>query len=272
MSALASGALALQAGLSNGEIAVSYQPVVALADRRFLMVEALARWQRPHAPVPPTAFVPMAESCGLVRALSVLVASTAAAEIAPLRQALGLRVSVNLPLALLLQPDLPGWLGRSLRGTGLRPRQMSIELTETTEVRDLPGLRRALLRLRNADHPVLLDDLMLRDVRVGLLELPFAGCKLDRSLVETLPDSAQARNEARLLVRLAEKRGQTVIAEGVADQRLWAVVRHLGVHAAQGFGIARPMPAAALPRWAAEWRSRPTIRSVTASGCISREA
>lgn len=259
LAALAPGAAALLAGLSNGEIAVRYQPVVRLADRRPLMVEALARWQRPHAPVSPEAFVPLAERSGLVRALSVLVASTAAVEIAPLRQSLGLRVSVNLPLALLLQPDLPTWLGRALRGSGMRPRQMSIELTETTEVRDLPGLRRALLRLRDAGHPVLLDDLMLRDGRARLLELPFAGCKLDRSLVEALPDSGQARREARRLVRLAERRGQTVIAEGIADQRLWALARGLGVHAAQGFGVGRPMPAAELPRWAAWWRSRHVI-------------
>lgn len=250
-------AAALLAGMSNGEVAVHYQPVVRLSDRRLVMVEALARWQRPHAPVSPEAFVPLAESSGLVRALSVLVASTAAAEIAPLRQALALGVSVNLPLALLLQPDLPTWLGRALRGSGMRPRQMSIELTETTAVHDLSGLRRAVLRLRQAGHPVLLDDIALLDGRDRLLDLPFAGFKLDRSLIEALPESGHARQATRRLMRLAERQGQSVIAEGVADRRLWAAARVLGVHGAQGFGVGRPMPAAELPRWAGRWRTQP---------------
>ncbi len=263
------GAAELLTGLSNGEIAVRYQPVVRIADRRPMMVEALARWQRPHAPVSPEAFVPLAERSGLARALSVLVASTAAAAIAPLRQALALRVSVNLPLALLLQPDLPGWLGRALRRSGMRPRQMSIELTETTAVHDLPRLRRALLRLRQAGHPVLLDDIALQDGRDRLLGLPFAGFKLDRSLVEALPGNGQARQAARRLVRLAEQRGQVVIAEGVADRRLWAAVRGLGVHGAQGFGVGRPMSAAELPRWAAWWRGQVALKAGGVVAAIS---
>jgi EAL domain-containing protein (putative c-di-GMP-specific phosphodiesterase class I) len=250
-------AAALLAGLSNGEIAVRYQPVVRLADRRLLMVEALARWQRLQARISPAAFVPLAERSGLVRALSMFVASTAAADIAPLRQALTMRVSVNLPLALLLQPDLPAWLALALRGTGMRPRQMSIELTETTRVRDLSALRRGLLRLRAAGHPVLLDDIALLDGRDRLLDLPFAGFKLDRSLIEALPGSGWARSAARRLVLLAGRRGQPVIAEGVSDRRLWAAARALGVLGAQGFWVGRPMPAAELPGWAARWQVRP---------------
>lgn len=259
------GAAALRAGLSKGEVLVRYQPIVRITDRRPVLVEALARWQPapqgdPTQPggaaVSPGAFMPLAERSGLVRALSVLVASRAAAELAPLRRRFGGLggVSVNLPLELLLQPDLPGWLREALRGTGLRPRHMALELTETTPVRDLPTLRRALLRLRTAGHPVLLDDVTLGDGREALLGLPFAGLKLDRGLVEALPRHAQARREVRRLVRLAEARGQCVIAEGVSGRRLWAAVRALGVPLAQGFGIGRPLPAAALASWAASWQ------------------
>ncbi|RYJ02720.1 MAG: EAL domain-containing protein [Acetobacteraceae bacterium] len=252
--ALRADAAALAAGLTNGEVSVHYQPVVRLADRQPVMVEALARWHRPPVAVPPDRFVPLAESTGLARALSVLVASRAAAEVAPLWQTLRLRVSVNLPLGQLLAPDLVAWLQRAARAGGLRPGQLALELTETTTVRDRSALRRALLRLRAGGFRVLLDDFILHDERDWLLGLPFGAIKLDRSLVERLPAEAQARRQVRRLVRRANAAGQKVIAEGVSDRRLWAVVRDLGVHHAQGYLIGRPVPAAGLTAWCRDWR------------------
>ncbi len=244
----------LAAGLGNGEISVHYQPVVRLADRLPVMVEALARWHRLPEPVPPDRFVPLAESCGLAHALSVLVASRAAAELAPLRQRLRLSVSINLPLAQLLRPDLPAWLHRALRAGGLHAGLVALELTETTPVHDRSALRRALLRLRGAGHRVLLDDITLHDDRDWLFGLPFGAFKLDRSLVERLPGDAHARREVRRLVRMAKAAGKQVIAEGVSDRRLWQAVRGLGVHHAQGYLVSRPMPAEALARWHGRWR------------------
>jgi EAL domain-containing protein (putative c-di-GMP-specific phosphodiesterase class I) len=252
--ALQDEAAALAAGLRNGEFSVHYQPVVRFADRRPVMVEALARWHRPPALISPDRFVPLAESSGLVRALSVLVATRAAAELAPLWQRLRLTVSVNLPLGQLLLPDLPAWLHRALRAGGLHARQVALELTETTEVRDRSALNRALLRLRAAGHRVLLDDLVLDDERSWLYGLPFAALKLDRSLVERLPGDAHARREVRAVVRLAEASGKQVIAEGVSDRRLWQVARGLGVHHAQGYLVSRPLPAEALAGWHERWR------------------
>lgn len=247
-------AAAFRSGLANGEVTVHYQPVVRFADRCPVMVEALARWHRPPDAIPPDRFVPLAESAGLVRTLSLLVAGQAARDLAPLWQGLRLAVSLNLPLGLLLQRDLPAWLGQCLATGGMAPAQVSIELTETTEVLDRSTLHHALLRLRSAGYRVMLDDLILHDNRGWLFGLPFAGFKLDRSLVEGLPEDAHARGEVRRLVRLAERGGRVVIAEGISDRRLWQAARGLGVHHAQGFLVGRPLPAAALPAWSAGWR------------------
>ncbi|MFL5332357.1 MAG: EAL domain-containing protein, partial [Geminicoccaceae bacterium] len=230
-------AAALRDGLACGEIGVHYQPVVRLADRRPVMVEALARWHRPGAPVSPDAFVPLAERHGLGRSLSVSVAGTAAAEIAQLWPRLRLGVSINLPLAQLLQPDLQVWLRRALGWSGLGPQQVALELTETTPVLDFAQLHRVLLRLRRAGYRVLLDDVVLDDGRARLHRLPFAGLKLDRSLVERLPTQAHSRQEVRRLVRQAESRRQAVIAEGVSDRRIWGALCDLGVHYAQGYAV-----------------------------------
>ncbi|MDO9706740.1 EAL domain-containing protein [Paracraurococcus lichenis] len=247
-------ASALREGLARGEISVHYQPVVRLADRRPVMVEALARWHRAEAPVPPDSFVPLAEREGLARSLSIIVAGHAVSDMARLWPRLRLGVSLNLPLELMLEGDLQSWLGRALWHGGLAPRQVALELTETTPVRDLARLHRRLLRLRRAGYRVLLDDVIPGDGRERLHRLPFAGLKLDRSLVQRLPTEAQSRQEVRRLARRAAQRGQAVVAEGVSDQRIWRELRALGVHFAQGFAVGRPLPATALSGWSARWR------------------
>lgn len=246
---------ALRQGLDQGEIGVHYQPIVSIARCRPVMVEALARWHRGGAVIAPDAFIPLAERAGLDCLLSARVVGRAMAEIAPLWARLRLGVSINLPLAQLLRPDLATKLRRDIARHGLDPRRVALELTETTPVRDSARLHRVLLRLRGLGFRVLLDDVLPGDPRAHLFDLPFAGLKLDRSLVRLLPGSASMRETVRRLVRRAERRGQVVIAEGVSDRRIWSALRGLGVHYAQGFAVGHPLPSAALPGWWACWRS-----------------
>lgn len=251
--AAAEDARELLHGLQRGEIVLRYQPIVRLSDGRPLMLEALARWQRLKVPLPPDAFVPLAERSGLGRLLSEVVARSAARDISRRPCALRLPVSINLPLAVLLEQDAVTWLRQAMQGTGMTPAPLTLELTETTPVRDLTALRRAVIRLRLAGHRVLLDDLGLDDGRMLLLDLPFDGVKIDRNFTEALPHSHRARAAVRRIVKLAHARGMTVTAEGVADQRLWRSVGALGVDYAQGWAVARPLPAAAVGAWLASW-------------------
>ena len=135
----------------------------------------------------------------------------------------------------------------------MHPRDLAIELTETTPVRDGGALRRALLRLRRAGHDVVIDDLGLQDERSWLLDLPFTGVKLDRSLVLALPNSARARRELGGIVRRARRGGLRVTAEGISSALLWRTAGSLGVDEMQGFAIGRPMLAEGLPAWASHW-------------------
>jgi EAL domain-containing protein (putative c-di-GMP-specific phosphodiesterase class I) len=247
---------ALRKGLVRGEIAVRYQPIVRIADRRPVMVEALARWEPRYPPIRPDRFVPMAERAGLLQALSAAVASRALAELAPLRRILPAGVTINLPQEIVVQPDLPAWLRQAIGRSGMRASDVAIELTEARALPDRTALGRALRRLGEAGHRVLLDDLVLDDPRQELLDLPLAGIKLDRSLVTALPGSARARQQVRRLARRAAARGQVMVAEGVAAAELLGLLRDLGVAWAQGFHIGRPLPAAALPAWSESWRAR----------------
>jgi EAL domain-containing protein (putative c-di-GMP-specific phosphodiesterase class I) len=249
-------AAALAEGLARGEITVRFQPVVRLADRRLVMVEALARWERPEAAHGAGAFIAMAEEAGLATELTLAVARRALA-------ALGRRdmlLSFNASLGALLRPDLPGRLAAMVAEAGVRPHNVLLELTESTAVRDTALLRRALQRLDSVGFGVLLDDLGLDDPRSVQLDLPFRGVKLDRSLTTALPRMRRARALVERLVRQAHRRGRVVIAEGVTDPCLWRLTAAAGCDLAQGFGVGRPILPEALPGWMAAW-NKAALRS-----------
>lgn len=245
---------ALRRALERGAIQVSYQPVVSLHDRRLLLCEALARWPHHRRQIDPAAFVPLAESNGLAGALAAAVAARIAGDMAGRRARLSLGVSLNLPLDLVLRPELATALRRIFRRSGIRPARLAIELTETAAAYNQATLRSALRRLAHAGHRVLLDDVVLDDPRSSLFALPFSGLKLDRSVIEQLPHCFAARRAVRRLVRAAHARGQRVIAEGVADARLWAAAKALGIDAAQGYLVGRPLPPGGIAAWQSAWR------------------
>lgn len=249
---------ALAVGLQRGEIAVRYQPAVRISDRKPVLLEGLARWQRQDdTPLSPDAFVPLAERSGLGRALSIAVAHRAFSEMAAHAARIGTALSLNLPLNVLADGDVLKWL-RDVQGHTRFPLSaLILEMTETAPVLDRPALRRALTRLRNAGLSVLIDDMGLEDDRASLFSLPFAGIKLDRHLVGAMPHSRRARGEVRKLVGKAHAAGMKVTAEGVSDARLWRAVAAAGVDHAQGYAIARPLPAAALSAWHYAWRNQP---------------
>jgi len=246
---------ALAAGMQRGEITVRFQPIVRMRDRQPVMLEALARWERPGAALGANDFVPMAERAGLATQLTAAVARRALGDFAACAGARTLRVSCNIPLAELLQPGLPAWLAATVRAARLRPTSVLLELTESTVVRDIDMLRRALRRLARIGFGVLLDDLALDDGRGHLLNLPFTGVKLDRALVLAMPADHRARAAVRRIVRVAHMRGMLVIAEGVTDPHVWRAASAAGCNLAQGFGVGRPLPIASLPAWVSAWQA-----------------
>jgi len=240
-----------QAGLQGDGLLLRYQPIIEVRTRRFVMVEALARWRSEPVALTPMNFVPAMEQMGLSRMLAAAVTRIAARDLSRLPGRLVIPVSVNLPAPELDKRDVVAWLGQQLKRSRLPRRRLMIELTETAPVRDFSRMARTLRRLKAAGHAVLLDDLVLDDPRQRLLRLPFAGIKLDRSLVQSLPNSARARHQVRSMAR----RGLVMTAEGISSPALFRGLRFLGVARAQGFLMGRPLPVAALPAWNDRWRS-----------------
>ncbi|WP_421990094.1 EAL domain-containing protein [Roseococcus sp.] len=245
--------IGVKAGLSGDSLLLRYQPIVDTRTRRLVMVEALARWRSEPVSLTPMNFVPAMEQMGLSRLLAAAVTRIAARDLSRLPGRLPIPVSVNLPVPELEKRDVVAWLGLQLKRFRLPRRRLMIELTETAPVKDRTRLGRSIRRLNAAGHGVMLDDFLLDDPRQNLLHLPFASIKLDRSLVQSLPRSARARQQVRKLAR----RGISLTAEGVSSPGLFRLLKNLGVERAQGFMVGRPLPIEALPAWNDRWRKTP---------------
>jgi len=243
----------MKAGLSGDSLLLRYQPIVDTHTRRLVMVEALARWRSEPVSLTPVNFVPAMEQMGLSRLLAAAVTRIAARDLSRLPGRLPIPVSVNLPVPEMEKDDVVAWLGQQLKRFRLPRRRLLVELTETEPVKDRALLGRSVRRLNAAGHGVMLDDFLLDDPRRKLLDLPFASVKLDRSLVQSLPHSARARQQVRLLAR----RGVPMTAEGVSSPALFRMLRNLGVRRAQGFLVGRPLPIEALAAWNDRWRKTP---------------
>ena len=240
-------------------IETRYQPIVRLADRKPVAVEVLARMNHPiRGTLLPHLFVPQMEDAGLAPALTEAVTRRAFADMTN-RSLLpyGLEIALNFPLDVLLVPQAMVLLDAQRRIAGIEAKQIIIELTESRPVEDVVGLRRAIERLRAAGYGVVIDDIQPEVPQLqALLELPFTGVKLDKDLVLLLANDAGLRNFILDIVDVAKSRGLTVTAEGVEDSASWYRLAGLGVDMAQGFLIARPLLAVAVPVWLRRWSKR----------------
>lgn len=249
----------IHASLAGVMIETRYQPIVRLADRKPVAVEVLARMNHPvRGTLLPHLFVPQMEDAGLAPALTEAVTRRAFADMSSSSLVShGLEIALNFPLDVLLVPQAMVLLDAQRRIAGIEAAQVIIELTESRPVEDVPGLRRAIERLRAAGYGVVIDDIQPEVPKLrALMDLPFTGVKLDKDLVLVLATDPGLLDFTRDIVGVAKSRGLTVTAEGVEDAAAWERLLGLGVDMAQGFLIARPLLAVAVPVWLRRWSKR----------------
>ena len=251
----------LSDALASARLSTRYQPMVRIADGAAVGLEVLVRLDHPaHGTLGPDAFVPQMELAGLSRRLTEAVVVRAfrdhALHLAPLQ----LFMALNFPLDVLLAEEALAWLDARREEAGIDPGRIIIELTESRPVAGLgpvqrDALRRAILHLRGLGYGLAVDDVGpgMADHR-ALLALPFTAAKLDKELVRRAATDLEEAAFLEETVALARRAGLTVIAEGVEDAATWARMAALGVDLAQGFLVAKPLPAASLPLWLADWR------------------
>lgn len=251
---------ALRAALSGGMIETRYQPIVSMADGSLLAVEALARLNHPSlGTLSADRFIPQMEAAGLAAQLTDVVCRATFTDLAGgyLRD-LGLCVTINFPLDVLLSPSALDLLETQRAAAGIEAGRVVVELTESQPVEDFARLRASVVWLRARGYKVAIDDAgPAVPALTPLLDLPFTTVKLDMSLVRQVNESAVVKEFVAATVERAHHQGMKVVAEGVETVPLWRAMKELGVDAVQGFLVARPLPAAAVPVWLAAWNDTP---------------
>lgn len=237
-------------------LSLHYQPILDAKTGEVRAVEALARWDAPES-ISPAVFVPVAERTDLVIDLDRWVLAQAmreAAEWSDLQTAAELRIAVNISGRHLVHPEFVRDVFDALSESGLPPRRLVIEVTETALVLDQVRAAAHLDELRRLGVDVAIDDFGTGFTSISQLrELPFDELKIDQSLVMNLPDGDD-REMVRMVMELAGHLGVHTVAEGVETVEQEDFLRELGCTMIQGWLHAPAMTPSDLLAWLAARR------------------
>ncbi|NUZ08353.1 EAL domain-containing protein [Schlegelella sp. ID0723] len=251
----------LRRALQLGELFVVYQPVVGLAGppgslavERNAGVEALVRWQHPtRGVVPPIEFIGVAEESGLIGELGAFVLEAACRQFVTWQRELAddapRLLAVNLSRGQLREAGFTARVAAILRETGIDPRQLQLEVTESLAAQD-QAVQASLHELRELGLSLALDDFGTGYSSLASLHLlPVGVVKIDRSFVSQAVDSAHHRVLIEATVRVAESLHMGTVAEGIETAAQAASVHALGCRKGQGYLFSPPLPADVLARW-----------------------
>jgi predicted signal transduction protein with EAL and GGDEF domain len=240
----------LRRGIDEGQLVLHYQPKLDLRRQAVTGVEALVRWQHPtRGLLTPDAFIPLAESSGLMTVLTEAVLARALAQCAEWRRAgLHLDVAVNVSPSDLLANDLAGHVEALLSDHGLPAEALTIEVTEDILVQNRDRAVAVLARLRAAGVGVAIDDYGTGYASLAYLsDLPATELKLDRSFIVSMLASPRVATIVQSTIDLGRSLGLVLVAEGIEDDLALQALARAGCDVAQGHHISRPVPAAQIP-------------------------
>jgi diguanylate cyclase (GGDEF)-like protein len=236
---------ALRLKANQDSISLVYQPIRDLSTGELRAFEALARWEHEElGPIAPGEFIPIAEQIDLIGTLSQRLLSEAAAE--SRRWAGSVRLSFNVSAVQLCTPGSAERLLSILAGSGMEPRRLQLEVTETALLFDFEAARINLQALRAAGTLIVLDDFGAGHASISYLrEMQFDGIKLDGSLIGTLVDSMRSRRLLKGVVDLCASMGLPCVAEHIETREQLNLLRQLGCRDGQGFLLSPPVDARA---------------------------
>jgi EAL domain-containing protein (putative c-di-GMP-specific phosphodiesterase class I)/FixJ family two-component response regulator len=249
----------LRAAIDNGELINYYQPKVAVTTAEVVGMETLVRWRHPEDGIVfPDQFIGIAEQYGLIDDLTRVVLTAALAQAKIWRDAgLSLRVAVNLSMENLNSLDFLEQVSDLTTEAGVLPQDIVLEVTESRLMQDQRVLLEILNRLRLKRFRLSIDDFGTGNSSlIQLRDMPFDELKIDQGFVHGACANERQRALFDASLGLAKQLGMDAVAEGVEDLKDWDFLRQQSCDMAQGYFIAKPMPAAELPAWVAVWESR----------------
>jgi EAL domain-containing protein (putative c-di-GMP-specific phosphodiesterase class I) len=257
----------LKRAIAGGELMNHYQPKVELATGELIGVEALVRWQHPQGElVFPDQFIATAEEHGLIDELTRTVLASALRQTRLWHDAgLELQVAVNVSMDNLAALDFPDVVAQLANEAGVALSSLVLEVTESRLMRDVRVPLDILTRLRLKRIGLSIDDFGTGHSSLSQLrDIPFDELKLDGSFINGAAKDPSLRAIVESTLAMARQLGMKSVAEGVEHRDDWDFLRALGCDVAQGYFIARPMPAIDLPGWWDDWELRRHELTVTA--------
>jgi diguanylate cyclase (GGDEF)-like protein len=235
--------LAMRTALDNGEFSLAYQPVFDAATGVIKSFEALLRWHSPTlGELGPVKFVPIAEETGLIGRIGEWVLREACREAAAWPAHVSIAVNIS-PLQLQEQGFIPQLIA-CLSHTGLDPRRLELEITETVFLHINPQTQRVLHQIQALGIRLAIDDFGTGYSSLGYLrDTRFDTLKIDRSFVQSVRKGDRESGAIiRAVVALAGSLGMKTVAEGVETAEQLDIVRQLGCDHIQGYIFSDPLP------------------------------
>jgi diguanylate cyclase (GGDEF)-like protein len=248
--------LALEAGLRHalerGEIEVFYQPKIEFGNGRVSGVEALIRWRHPQLGLLlPDKFVPLAEEIGAIIPIGYWTLRRVCERARRwVEQGAPLPVAVNLSASQFHEPELVSELAAIFKATGVSPRLLELEITESMVMRDPDRAVEVMEALHAMGVVISIDDFGTGHSSLGYLKrFPIDRLKVDRSFVRDLPHNRDDVAITRAVIAMAHSLRMSVVAEGVEHREQFELLRDEGCDEFQGYYCAKPMEEADLMRF-----------------------
>ena len=246
----------LRSALARDQFFLLYQPVFDLERVSVCGVEALLRWSHPgRGVVPPDEFVRVLEDTGLILDVGRWVLRQACAQAARWHErGLSLTMSVNVSMRQIETDAFLEHVHDALAQSGLDPGALTVEVTETTLMRDTDATVRRLKLLKELGVRVAIDDFGTGYSSLAYLRrFPVDALKIDRSFVSAMADSTESTALVHTLVQLGRTLGLETLAEGIEESWQLESLQHEGCDQGQGFFFSRPLEPGAVEELVADW-------------------
>jgi diguanylate cyclase (GGDEF)-like protein len=246
----------LREALENGEFFLAYQPTFDLSDMSPTGLEALIRWQHPtRGVVQPDDFIPMLEETGLITEIGRWVLEEACAQAAVWRRdGHQVAMAVNVSGRQLDTDELVEDIRRALADSGLEPAALTIEITETTLMRNIEETARRLADIKALGVRIAIDDFGTGYSSLAHLQrFDVDALKIDRSFISGLTHNQEGETLLRTLVQLGKALSIETFAEGIEQQRELSLLKDERCDSGQGFLFARPLDVAGTEAFLKNW-------------------
>lgn len=245
----------LKKAIEKKSLELYYQPKMRIKDKQLLGVEALIRWKHPHHGfIPPEEFIGIAERSRLIIELTAWVIEDAFAACVEFhKNGHDIKVSINLSMKDLLNPELPDLVAGLTAKSGIEPSWVIFEITEGSIMTDPTRALIIVERLKDMGFDFSIDDFGTGYSSMAYLKrLPVSELKIDKSFVLDMMANESDAVIVQATIGLAHNLGLTVTAEGVEDESALEMLSKMGCDIAQGYFFSKPIPKAELLSWIAK--------------------